>query len=1057
MASRKPPPTLKREAYMQVANQRGILRLLLTLVILLTASPSVVAQNNLVPYYGKNQVRYDNFEWHIYTTDHFEIYYYPAIKEHLERVTGYAESAYQQISSELKHDLGFKVPLILFKTSSEFQQQNVIPGAAQEGVGAFAEPSRKRIVMPLDNPPDLLYRLILHELTHQFDYDIIPTSLFGDTTPLWIHEGLADYMTGVWRPIDLMMVRDLAIADTIPEMSRLEGYGGLSNVRLIYNLGHTVFEFIEFNWNKAAVREYLFSLRKSIVGEGISPYQDAFNLSAEEFDQQFEKYLRERFKPFRDKERPSDYGRNLAPDPRETSFSGALSVESSPSGELLAIVTGNNSDREIDILVVSSNDGSVVTHLTDGFDKDHGFEFVVQPGMRFITVPWLSWSPTGDQLAYFVRDGKSRTLIIQNVLTRKIVQRIKIDTVDDPESPDFSPNGRKIAFAGLRNAVGDIFVVDLETSEVTNVTNDTFADSGPTWSPDGDSLIYVARISGNEKLRRLDIAAGQKTQITFGTHDDAPAQFLDAETIVFSSTATDPINPPPADVGQNGQIYNIWTLNLETGALQQHTDTLGGNTSPVVLATEGQEKIAFISYYKGDYELHVLNRLELILTTTTENFGSPGPIIDFQAPLSHTFIGDNNRRKGTFEKMFLDGRPPISVGVTTGGDVFGGTQITFADVLGDQQFSFYAASVAQYRTLSFSYANLSKRFQYALQGYSQTEFFFGLQDGVFIDPSLSLFLNRDNALATRTVQGGTAFGIWPFDQYRRIELFGGLLHYREQYNNDFFETQANQFQQSTFGRQLFRNGMSVPLGINFIQETTIFREFGPLAGNTMRLTYEVAPKIGNTLSRQTAEADVRHYFRLRGSGLLALRGHGFKSWGAAPDFNFFGGNSEMRGNDYLEFIGQNTFYLNAELRFPLIEAMLTPLGVLGGIRGVLFANMGGASFAGQPFKTWTSETEFYTPTIGYQANLQTQTLDPIQGPLTAVEGFRLVDARASYGLGLETFVLGFPVHFDWAWRTLFNKQWEDVLFATEAFQAGVASGSAWFRDPRFALWIGYDF
>ena len=51
------------------------------------------------------------------------------------------------------------MPLILFKTASEFQQQNVIPGAAQEGVGAFAEPSRDRIVMPLDEPPDLLYRL----------------------------------------------------------------------------------------------------------------------------------------------------------------------------------------------------------------------------------------------------------------------------------------------------------------------------------------------------------------------------------------------------------------------------------------------------------------------------------------------------------------------------------------------------------------------------------------------------------------------------------------------------------------------------------------------------------------------------------------------------------------------------------------------------------------------------------------------------------------------------------------------------------------------------------
>ena len=34
---------------------------------------------------------------------------------------------------------------------------------------------------------------------------------------------------------------------------------------------------------------------------------------------------------------------------------------------------------------------------------------------------------------------------------------------------------------------------------------------------------------------------------------------------------------------------------------------------------------------------------------------------------------------------------------------------------------------------------------------------------------------------------------------------------------------------------------------------------------------------------------------------------------------------------------------------------------------------------------------------------------------------KLVDGRASYGIGLETFALGFPIHFDWSWRTLFNK------------------------------------
>jgi hypothetical protein len=53
-------------------------------------------------------------------------------------------------------------------------------------------------------------------------------------------------------------------------------------------------------------------------------------------------------------------------------------------------------------------------------------------------------------------------------------------------------------------------------------------------------------------------------------------------------------------------------------------------------------------------------------------------------------------------------------------------------------------------------------------------------------------------------------------------------------------------------------------------------------------------------------------------------------------------------------------------------------------------------------------------------------------------------------LGLETFLIGFPVHFDWAWKTLLNKDWEDVLFAAQG-------GSSAFRKAKFALWIGYDF
>ena len=213
----------------------------------------------------------------------------------------------------------------------------------------------------------------------------------------------------------------------------------------------------------------------------------------------------------------------------------------------------------------------------------------------------------------------------------------------------------------------------------------------------------------------------------------------------------------------------------------------------------------------------------------------------------------------------------------------------------------------------------------------------------------------------------------------------------------------------------------------------------------MRLSYEYAPALGSMLGRQTFDGDARKYYRLGATGLLALRARGFKSKGENPDFTYFGGNSELRGYDYLSFIGSNAFFANAELRFPLIEAMATPIGVLGGVRATLFAGIGGAYFDGQPFKFYTKSTTFERPIVGFDSVTEQVTF----GPAVPVDGLRLVDGRASYGISLSTFALGFPVHFDWSWRTLMNKSWEDVQFHLQG-------GSAEFRKPKFTMWIGYD-
>ena len=1031
----------------------------LALLFFVTSFHDAAAQTGFVPYYGKNgKIRYDHFKWHIYTTDHFEIYYYPEIEKHLERVTSYAESAYQQVSADLKHDLAFKVPLVLYKTQSEFQEQNIDPSELPEGVLAFAEPYRDRMVLPIDEPSDALYHLITHELTHIFEFDIIPRTLLRRSLPLWVDEGLSDYETGSWDPFDLMTVRDAAIADIVPSMTEFQGVQ-FADGRLPYNLGHAAFEFIEAKWGKEGLRQFLFALRKSVIGGGESAYEEAFKLKPDEFDEQFDKYLKDRFKPFRDKERPADYGKDLAPKRNKSRYVTVVSIEPSPSGDLLAVAAGNRKDQELDIILLSTKDGKVIRNLTSGFNEGFGFEYIATPGgFRNNAVSWMSWAPAGDRIAYFVRTEKNKTLIVQNVVNATIEQRIQVKTVDMPESPAFSPDGRSVVFAGLRNAIGDIFLIDLQSGDIKNLTNDQFGDYGPNWAPDGKSIVYMARVSGNNKLFQLDVASGKKTQLTFGTHDDGAAKFLDADTIVFPSTAVDPtpgiINP---DVAKNGNIYNIWTLSLKSGELKQYTDTMTGNVSPVPLKDENkQQKVAFVTYYKGEYGIHTLNRTEPIHTVATADFGAPGPIIDFQPPLSHTLVKQNEREKGKFEKMFLEGRPPVNVGVTSGGDIFGGTQVTFTDVLGDQQFNLYAESVSQYRTLLLGYTNLAHRFQYAVQGFSQTSFYYGNNPGVLYAASYG-FLRHSDALATQTERGGLAFGIYPINRYSRFELSGGLIQFQQEYNDPTLQDLANQYQINTYGRSLFSSGTMMPLGAAYVRETTIFREYGPLSGETLRLGYEISPKVGGVLDRQTADIDARKYIRLATNGVLAFRVRGLKSWGNYPGYLYFGGNSEMRGYDYLSFIGQKAFFGDAELRFPLIEAALTPLGVIGGLRAVAFANLGAAGFNDLPFQVWTKKPFSYSPIVDYNINPLTFAVTPVYGPTQTINGFRLVDGRASYGLGLETFALGFPIHFDWSWRTLFNRQWEDALFSFDALYDGDTSGSHWFRKPKFSVWIGYDF
>jgi hypothetical protein len=971
------------------------------LCLLAAALCAAPASAQFIPYFGKNKVAYDNFTWRVYKSPHFEVYYYPEFEQHLSRVVSYLESSYQKVSSALKHELESPVPVVFYKTHSEFEQTNLYPTFVPEGVAAFAEPVRGRMVLPIDEPPDKLQGLITHELTHIFEFDIIPRNLVQRTVPLWVDEGLADYMRESWDPLDLMSVRDAAITDQIPRMSREEDFAYVSNPRLVYNLGHAAFEFIEARYGKEGIRQFLYTFRKNIVGGDMEDiYNQAFRIRPEEFDEAFDKWLKERFKPFRDKQRPSDYGKDLAPDSEKTSYSQVYAFSPSPSGEIVAALTGNRGEGEADLILLSARDGSILENLTKGYTEK--FENVTWND-DFVAGRTISFDPRGDTVAFFARKGKRRSLYLVSVLTGKIIKRVPME-LDQAQSPALLPDGRHALLSGIKEGISDIWLLDLETGETKNLTMDSFYDSNPQVSPDGKLVVYTRRISGNDKIYVLPLLdPAKKTQITFGTYNDtAPIFSPDGSRIYYSSTEED-------------EIYNIRSLDLKTGIIRQYTDALGGTMTPAVLPGKGAERVAFISYFKGEYRLQTLDTAEPFKEVEQE-VGQTAEIVDFVPDVTHQVVAENKRRKRTFEKLFLEGRPPLNVGVTSSGDFFGGSQVALSDVLGDHNFMMTAVSLREFRSYEGTYLNLTRRLHWGVNAFDFTQFFYAAPYDLIPDYS------RRGAFATQRYSGAVALAQYPLDKFRRLELQAGVLRVSEGFENPFAEEQAR-LQAQLLGLPYFlNNGSIAPISLNFVGETTRFREFGPLTGHTFSIGLQTAPGIGGLLSRHTVDVDARKYFRLGQGTVFAMRGRAFKSGGENPDIFYFGGNMELRGFPYRSMVGNEGFFANAELRIPLIDVMKTPLGILGPVRGAVFAGVGSARWKGQPYRFATRDAG-----ISYLR-------DPVFGE--PVSGLRLVDGRASYGMGLQFFFLGYPMHFDWIKIT-------DLKSTTPGW--------------RFDFWIGYDF
>lgn len=115
----------------------------------------------------------------------------------------------------------------------------------------------------------------------------------------------------------------------------------------------------------------------------------------------------------------------------------------------------------------------------------------------------------------------------------------------------------QVVFQSYRDGDVEIYRMDYDGSDVIQLTNNTFDDVTPDWSPDGSKIAYLSNETGEFEVYVMDADGTNSLQLTDMGHCDSPQWSPDGKQIAFYSRQ------------DNNNL--IFTFNLEESSLVQIT------------------------------------------------------------------------------------------------------------------------------------------------------------------------------------------------------------------------------------------------------------------------------------------------------------------------------------------------------------------------------------------------------------------------------------------------------------------------------------------------------
>ncbi|MBC8146033.1 MAG: PD40 domain-containing protein, partial [bacterium] len=817
-----------------------------------------------------------------------------------------AERALEQVQRNWRYRITSRISLVIYNSKNDFQQTNVVGMYMPEGVGGVTEMFKNRIVVPFEGEWEKFRHVIHHELIHAMLNDkfyggslqSLITNNVRFMIPGWMNEGLAEFEAHDGYNIETdMFIRDAVIGGYLPELQELDGY-------MSYRGGQTFYWYVEQNYGRQKVGELLN--RMKTTGSLDAAFKGAFGKSVEEFSEQWKYDLKKIYWPdIADRKRAVEFGVPLTAHRKEESFFNT-SPSLSPNGDKLAFISDKDGYRSVYVMNVETKEAEKIVQG----ESDVDFEEL------HLLTPALSWSPDGKRVAIAVKSrGRDAIYLIDADDGDKEKIRFELDAI---YGVDWSPDGSKLAFQGIKGEQSDIFTYDLATKDLVNVTADIFSDVEPTWGTDSRTIYFVSDRRDNP-IRAMTSANFRVTTYAYDVRDiySIDSRSLDLQRITSTEVASEKSPVEGGDgrllfVSDENGIDNIYVIDSIGSAPRALTNSISGIDQLSV--TRDGSRMAFTTWNTDGYDIFMMRMpfesriagdtlspttfLKRSLAANSNDADSLfGPEPSVRAATALVGYGDvrldvseaetEQPRREIVGTIPSDELAPPTDSRDAGGEyaikdyrikftpdlmmatgnyssfygVQGVAQMLFSDMLGDHQI--YVATNLQLdlKNSDFvvSYAYLPETIDYSLD--------------LFQESQLVRMLDRRKIEhdARFRQYGLTGRAANPFDRFSRVEFGLTWLNVSREmlYNNGEVPTLEDQ------SKMLF-----IP-STSYVFDNSQMWAFGPISGTRYNFTATASPKLGeNGVGFYTLLGDARTYLSLGNEYSFALRGAGGFSFGS---------------------------------------------------------------------------------------------------------------------------------------------------------------------------------